>query len=85
MRVESTAGGKLFAKSGWVGFGRGEGLPAPDEKTDYGWYVGYVEHADGQHYIFATRLVSAAPVPDGWPAARKGVTIGCLRKLGVMK
>lgn len=76
---------RLFAKSGWVGFGREEGLPAPEEKTDYGWYVGYLEQADGHQYIFATRLESPAPVPVHWPAARKGVTIGCLRRLGVMK
>lgn len=85
MRIESTSTCKLFAKSGWVGFGRDDGLPSPAEKTDYGWYVGYLEEADGRQYIFATRLQSTAPVPDEWPAARKGVTIGCLRKLGVMK
>jgi beta-lactamase class D len=85
MRVESTSRYKLFAKSGWVGFGREEGLPAPEEKIDYGWYVGYLEQADGRQYIFATRLKSLAPVPGSWPAARKGVTVGCLRKLGVMK
>ena len=85
MRTESTPAYKLFAKSGWVGFGREEGLPAPDKKTDYGWYVGYLEQADGRRFIFATRLESPAPVPDDWPAARKGVTVGCLRKLGVIK
>ncbi len=85
MRIESTARHKLFAKSGWVGFGREEGLPAPEEKIDYGWYVGYLEHTGGRQYIFATRLKSPAPVPGSWPAARKSVTVGCLQKLGLMK
>ncbi|MBO0935895.1 class D beta-lactamase [Fibrella sp. HMF5335] len=85
MRTESTPAYKLFAKTGWVGFGRNEGLPAPLTPTDYGWYVGYLDRADGRQFIFATRLESPAPVPEHWPAARKGVTVGCLRKLGVIK
>ncbi|MBO0929763.1 class D beta-lactamase [Fibrella aquatilis] len=85
MRTEATPAYKLFAKTGWVGFGRDEGLPAPSTYIDYGWYVGYLERADGHQFIFATRLESPAPVPDHWPAARKAVTLGCLRKLGVIK
>jgi beta-lactamase class D len=82
MRTDSPSAYKLYAKTGWVGFGRDEGLPAPEERTDYGWYVGYLERADGQQFIFATRLESTTPVPDKWAEARKLVTIECLKKLG---
>jgi beta-lactamase class D len=82
MRTDSPPAYKLYAKTGWVGFGRDEGLPAPEKRTDYGWYVGYLERPDGQQFVFATRLESPTPVPDNWAEARKTVTIECLKKLG---
>ena len=85
MRADVTPAYKLFAKTGWVGFGRDDGLPVPSTYIDYGWYVGYLDRADGHPFIFATRLESPAPVADHWPAARKAATLGCLRKLGVIR
>jgi beta-lactamase class D len=84
MRTDSPPAYKLYAKSGWVGYGRDEGFPAPEERTDHGWYVGYIERADGKQYVFATRLESQTPVPENWAEARKTVTLECLKKLGVI-
>ena len=84
MRADATPEYKLFVKTGWVGFGRDEGVPAPKELIDLGWCVGYLERADGHQFIFATRLSSPAPVPDHWPDARKLVTLDCLKNLGII-
>jgi len=68
----------LYAKTGWGRVphqGFGDSVP---QQMHYGWYVGYVKR-DAQTWAFATRLVGKTPLPEGFAALRKQVTLAYLK------
>ena len=68
--VESRGNNKLYAKSGW----------GMDVKPQVGWYVGFVEKADGQVVAFALNM----QMKDGDDIGlRKQLSLDVLDKLGI--
>jgi len=68
----------LYAKTGWGRVphqGFGDSLPG---QLHYGWYVGYYQ-LKGQTWAFATRLIGQDPLPEGFAALRKELTLDYLR------
>lgn len=70
--ADQAPGRVLRAKTGWAV--RGEG-------PQIGWWVGWVTHADGRTYVFATNLTIEDEEND--VAARKGVTRAILAAEGI--
>ena len=78
MRVEEAHDHLIRAKTGWASLPGGEAV---------GWWVGWVERADGVHF-FATVLEGRAVAPDFGPArietTRRALTlVGVLRMAGL--
>jgi beta-lactamase class D len=73
----------LHAKTGWGRVphkGFGDSIAGQDH---YGWYVGYYQNK-GKTYAFATRLHGQTPLPDGFAALRKEVTLAYLKTQKIM-
>lgn len=68
--MERRGDNKLYAKSGW----------AMDVEPQVGWYVGFVEKADGQVVAFALNMQMKK---GDDPALRKQLTLSVLDKLNV--
>ncbi len=70
MAIESRGESRLYAKSGW----------GMDVDPQVGWYVGFVEKANGQVVSFALNM----QIKDGDDVnLRKQLTLDALDKLGV--
>jgi len=78
MLVESTDDYKLYAKTG---AGRANGLDKKD-KSMLGWYIGFVENAEGVHY-FAFNFTRGSYAK--MKASRVSIAINHLKQAGVIK
>lgn len=68
----------LHAKTGWGRVphqGFGDSLAG---QMHHGWYVGYYQNK-GQTWAFATRLIGQTPLPEGFAALRKELTLAYLK------
>ncbi len=73
MLVEQKPGYRLYAKTGWAGFGH------PDQ-PQLGWYVGYVE-AGTEVWFFALNIAITKPAEGGY---RQQIVMEALKQKGLI-
>jgi beta-lactamase class D len=72
---EDTLGHHLHGKTGW----------AMGDFGSVGWFVGWVEKADGSGpYVFANRVMTRDTLSETFAPARKTIAVEFLRSLGVL-
>lgn len=72
---QDTLGYRLHGKTGW----------ALGSTGSVGWFVGWVDKVDGTGpFVFANRIQTADTLSETFPAARRGIAIEVLTRLGVL-
>lgn len=67
---ETNSYGSIFAKTGWAG----------NEKSDLGWYIGWIEK-DDQIFYFVHQVVSSNLENNKFPSSRKEIALIVLKQL----
>ena len=74
MLTEQTPQYTLRAKTGW----------ALRPAAQVGWWVGWVERADGKVFVFATNIVAVKPDSRRFGPARMQITRAILEQIGAI-